>query len=168
MTSETFKEKVHSMRPMLVEVAQEILGNQTEVEDVVQEALLRLWQMRDEPIRDMENLARVVVENLARVVVQHLSVDTLRRRHKTVSIHEDDFADVSPPEGLNDEEERMMVHIAQLPMMQQTILRLRHVEEMEIDKIATMIGMTEVAVRQTLSRARRKIFAQFKEKGLKR
>ena len=160
MTSETFKEKVHTMRPMLVEVAKEILGNQTEAEDVAQEALLRLWQLRDEPIRDMENLARVVV--------QHLSVDTLRRRHKTVSIHEYDFADVSPPEGLNDEEERMMVHIAQLPMMQQTILRLRHVEEMEIDKIATMIGMTEVAVRQTLSRARRKIFAQFTKKGLKR
>ena len=148
------------MRPMLVEVAREILGNETEAEDVVQEALQRLWQLRDEPILNMENLARVVV--------QHLSVDTLRRRHKTVSLLEDDFADVSPPEGLSDEEERMMAHIAQLPMMQQTILRLRHVEEMEIDKIATMIGMTEAAVRQALSRARRKIFTQFTKKGLKR
>jgi len=160
MTTEKFNEKIQSMRPMLMEVAQDVLENKTEADDVVQDALLRLWQMRDEPIRNLEGLAKVVV--------RHLSIDALRRRTENLPIHRIDFADESPPEGLSDEEEQMMAHIRQLPVMQQTLLRLRHVDDMETGKIAALIGMTESAVRQSLSRARRKILLLFTEKGLKR
>ncbi|WP_461186510.1 RNA polymerase sigma factor, partial [Trueperella pyogenes] len=48
-----------------------------------------------------------------------------------------------------------------LPTMQQTILRLRHMEGMEMQQIAELIGSNEVAVRKALSRARKAIKAQY-------
>ena len=54
MTIEIFKEKVHTMRPMLMSTALRIVGDRTEAEDLVQDALLRLWQLRDEPILNVE------------------------------------------------------------------------------------------------------------------
>lgn len=148
------------MRPMLMATARRILGDDAEAEDVVQDALLRLWQLRDEPILN--------VEGMARVVVQHLSIDALRRRRGYIPVEEIELVGTSLSEGLNDTEIHMMALIRQLPTMQQTILRLRHVEEMEVIKIAELIGATEVMVRQSLSRARRKLLEQFTQKGLKR
>ena len=160
MTSDTFKEKAQTMRPMLMATARRILGDDAEAEDVVQDALLRLWQLRDEPILN--------VEGMARVVVQHLSIDALRRRREYIPVEEIELVGTFLSEGLNDTEIHMMALIRQLPTMQQTILRLRHVEEMEVIKIAELIGATEVMVRQSLSRARRKLLEQFTQKGLKR
>ena len=58
MTSDTFKEKAQTMRPMLMATARRIVDD--EAEDVVQDALLRLWQLRDEPVQNVEGMARVV------------------------------------------------------------------------------------------------------------
>ncbi len=160
MTSDTFKEKAQTMRPMLMATARRILDDDAEAEDVVQDALLRLWQLRDEPILN--------VEGMARVVVQHLSIDAVRRRRENIPIEEIEVVGTSYSEGLSDTEMRMMTLIRQLPTLQQTILRLRHVDEMEVFEIAEMIGATEAAVRQSLSRARRKLLEQFTQKGLKR
>ena len=148
------------MRPMLMATARRIVDDEADAEDVVQDALLRLWQLRDEPIRN--------VEGMAKVVVRHLSYDAVRRRHERVSIDEADVADGSPSEGLNDVEERMMAMVRELPPMQQTVLRLRHMEEMEMEDIAELIGTSEVAVRQSLSRARKRLMEQFTQKGLRR
>ena len=148
------------MRPMLMATARRILGDDAEAEDVVQDALLRLWQLRDEPVQN--------VEGMARVVVQHLSIDAVRRRRENIPIEEIEVVGTSYSEGLSDTEMRMMTLIRQLPTLQQTILRLRHVDEMEVFEIAEMIGATEAAVRQSLSRARRKLLEQFTQKGLKR
>jgi RNA polymerase sigma-70 factor (ECF subfamily) len=45
--------------------------------------------------------------------------------------------------------------------MQQTIVRLRHMEGMEMRQIAELTGSSEVAVRKALSRARKAIKEQF-------
>ncbi len=154
MTIETFKEKAQTMRPMLLATAVRIVGEKAEAEDIVQDALLRLWQLRDEPIQN--------VEGMARVVVQHLSYDAVRRRHDCISIEKaEDMTEVLPSEGLDDEGERMMALVRQLPTLQQTVLRLRHVEGMEMKEMAELIGVTEVWVRQSLSRARRRLMEQY-------
>lgn len=155
MTIEIFKEKVHTMRPMLMSTALRIVGDRTEAEDLVQDALLRLWQLRDEPIMN--------VEAMGRVVVRHLAYDAVRRRHEQIAIEEVDLMDESPSEGLDDEGEQMMVFVRQLSTLQQAVLRLRHEEDMEMKDIAELVGSTEMMVRQSLSRARRKILEQYRQ-----
>ncbi len=44
-----------------------------------------------------------------------------------------------------------------LPSAQQAIIRMRHVEEMEIDEIASVTGSSPGAIRVMLSRTRRHI-----------
>lgn len=44
-----------------------------------------------------------------------------------------------------------------LPEMQRTILRMKDVEEMELEEIARIMSMTENAVTVNLSRARKKL-----------
>lgn len=153
MTTETFKDEVQAMRPMLIGVARSILDNDEEAEDVVQDALLRLWQLRDEPIRNVRGFARIVVRNLC--------LSKVRRKQVMVDISHADIAEETETSN-NEQIDRMMALVDALPTMQQTVLRLRHMQDMSMVDIANLIGTTEAAVRQSLSRARRNIFEQFK------
>lgn len=49
-----------------------------------------------------------------------------------------------------------------LPSKQQMVFRLKHIEAMEVEEIATVAMMSVDAVYQNLSRARRNILEQFK------
>ncbi len=148
-------DEVRDMRSMLLSVARGILGSDEEAEDVVQDAMLRLWQLREEPIRNPKGLARIVVRNL--------SLSKIRRKPPTVDIGQANFAvDDDTETDKNEQIDRMMSLVDKLPTMQQTVLRLRHMQDMTMADIANIIGTSEVAVRQSLSRARRSIIEQFK------
>lgn len=146
-------DEVRDIRPMLLSVAKGILGSDAEAEDVVQDAMLRLWQLREEPIRNPKGFARIVVRNL--------SLSKIRRKPLTVDISKADIADEAETER-NEQIDRMMALVDALPTMQQTVLRLRHMQDMTMADIASLIGTSEVAVRQSLSRARRSILEQYK------
>ena len=151
-------DEVKAMRPTLQSVAREILGSDEEAEDVVQDAMLRLWQLRDEPIRNVRGFARVVVRNL--------SLSKVRQRRVTVDIARADIANDDESESAKNEQiDRMMELVDALPTMQQTVLRMRHMQEMTMADIASLIGTSEAAVRQSLSRARRSIIEQFKSES---
>ena len=155
MTTEIFMDEVKAMRPMLLNVAKSILNSDEEAEDVVQDAMLRLWQLREEPIRNIRGFARIVVRNL--------SLSKIRRKPLTVDIDQANMAvDDNTETDRNEQIDRMMSLVDALPTMQQTVLRLRHMQDMTMADIASLIGTSEVAVRQSLSRARRSIIEQFK------
>lgn len=152
MTTEQFTEEVRRMRPMLIGVARRIVNDDEEAEDVVQDALLKLWQVRDE----VDNLP-----GMARVIVRHRCLDIIRQRQPMLSlngIEAEDKEDKATDERI----ERMMTLVATLPTMQQTVLRLRHMQGMEMRDIARIIGASEVAVRQSLSRARRAVLERMR------
>ena len=67
----------------------------------------------------------------------------------------EDISDISHEDSDTTLLEQTMKMIDQLPEMQQTIIRLRHMEGMEMKEIASLTGSTEVAVRKALSRARK-------------
>ena len=151
-------DEVKAMRPMLLNVARGILGSDEEAEDVVQDALLRLWQLRDEPVRNVRGFARIVVRNLC--------LSKVRRKPVTVDIARADIANDDESESAKNEQiNRMMELVDALPTMQQTVLRMRHMQDMTMADIASLIGTSEAAVRQSLSRARRSILEQFKSES---
>ena len=61
----------------------------------------------------------------------------------------------------DDRYEAVIAIIDSLPTMQQTIMRLRHMEGMEISDIAKLPDSKEATVRKALSRARQAIKTQF-------
>jgi len=151
MTTETFKKEAQRIRTMLVRQAFGILRDSEEAEDVVQDVLLRLWQMRDQ--------LKMPIEPLAKVLIRNRCVDLIRRRKPTSELT---LAVVQEEnEVLQERIERMMKVIETLPSLQQTILRLRHMEGMDSKEIAELTGSTEVAVRKALSRARQAVRDKF-------
>ena len=151
MTTETFRQEAQRMRTTLVRLAFGILRDSDEAEDVVQDVLLRLWQMRDQ--------LRMPIEPLARVLTRNRCIDIVRRKKPAAELSMAVFQEED--EALRERIERMMKVIETLPDLQQTILRLRHMEGMEFEEIAELTGSTEVAVRKTLSRARQAVRDKF-------
>ena len=151
MTTETFRQEAQRMRTTLVRLAFGILRDSDEAEDVVQDVLLRLWQMRDQ--------LRMPIEPLARVLTRNRCIDIARRKKPAAELSMAVFQEED--EALRERIERMMKVIETLPDLQQIILRLRHMEGMEFKEIAELTGSTEAAVRKALSRARQAVRDKF-------
>ena len=146
MTQEEFKEEAQRLRPRLMLTARRYLGDD-DAEDTVQDALLRLWQMVGELRQPLDALALRLTRNLC--------IDQVRRRKPTVMLTDSGGTDLA--DGDDERIERMMAVVSTLPDLQQTILRLRHLEGMEMNEIADLTGSSEVAVRKALSRARQAV-----------
>ena len=146
MTQEEFKEEAQRLRPQLMLTARRFLGDD-DAEDTVQDALLRLWQMVGELRQPFDALALRLTRNLC--------IDQVRRRKPTVALTDSGGTDQT--DGDDERVERMMAVVSTLPDLQQTILRLRHLEGMEMNEIADLTGSSEVAIRKALSRARQAV-----------
>lgn len=147
MTTDEFQPEAQRLRPSLMAIAQQHLSDAVEAEDVVQDVLLKLWLMREH--------LRMPMAGLAKVLVRNQSVDLLRRRHATTAVDHLQVVEIAD-EG-TENVERMMKIVEALPDMQQTVIRLRHLEGMGMAAIAALTGSTEVAVRKMLSRARKAV-----------
>jgi RNA polymerase sigma-70 factor (ECF subfamily) len=98
------------------------------------------------------------VDGLARILVRNLCLDTIRRRKPREGIEALPAAIGNSNEAVEHERiERMMSVVESLPDVPQTILRLRHMEGMEMKDIARLLQMEEAAVRKALSRARQAV-----------
>ena len=146
MTTDDFKREAQAVRPQLISQARRYLSDTDDAEDVVQDALLRLWQMREQLNSPLVRMAVVVTRNLA--------IDHLRRRRPVASL---ELVAAEEEPQVDPRTERILAIVDTLPPLQQTILRLRHMESMEMADIAELTGSSEVAVRQTLSRARKAV-----------
>ena len=145
MTQEEFKEEAQRLRPRLMLTARRYLSDD-DAEDTVQDALLRLWQMVGELRQPLDALALRLTRNLC--------IDKVRRRKPTAMLTDSGGTDET---GDDERIERMMAVVSTLPDLQQTVLRLRHLEGMEMNEIADLTGSSEVAIRKALSRARQAV-----------
>ncbi|WP_455672819.1 RNA polymerase sigma factor [Phocaeicola sp.] len=148
------------MRPALLRMATRYLENSDEAEDVVQDALLKLWFLRSK-LDEYRS-----VDALAIVVTKHLCINRMRGiRIEKVDIEQGiGIGGGENPEMKLVAEENMqeiLDAMATLPDLQQAILRMKHIEGFEVEEIARLTGSTPVAVRTNLSRARKKVREQF-------
>lgn len=160
MELETFKITVLPLRDKLINFSLRLMQEKADAEDIVQEALLKLWYIRKK--LDGYNS----VEALAMQVTKNLALDKLRARRpegpdiETLSL---DSGYRSPAEQLEQQDAAARIRqlISQLPAVQQTIIRMKDVEGYEIAEIAEITGSQVEAIRSNLSRARKKIREQF-------
>ena len=150
MTKSEYEIAMQRLRPMLIAEATKYLGDANDAEDMAQDAMMRLWQMCSQLHSPVDGLARILVRNLC--------LDTIRRRKPREGIEALPAAIGNSNEAVEHERiERMMSVVESLPDVPQTILRLRHMEGMEMKDIARLLQMEEAAVRKALSRARQAV-----------
>lgn len=156
MEQEQFKIEVVPLRGKLSGYARRLLDDPQDVEDVVQEVFLKLWYIRDELDRYDS------VEALAVQITKHLCLNRIRAFQYRPEQLFDSLtfaADDDPYVALErkDSVSQVMHIMEQLPGLQQTILRMKHVDGFEVKEIAELTGSTPEAVRVNLSRARKKV-----------
>ena len=162
MTILEFEIFAHSCRSSMLVTARSLLHSQDEAEDVVQEVLLKLFSIRD----------RIDVNSniyaLAHVAVKHTALNMLRnaKRHTMVEFKAETISDYIDDGSTTDLFATILEIIDTLPSKQQMVLRLKHLEGMEVEDIARVAQMSIDAVYQNLSRARRSILQKFKNERL--
>lgn len=160
MEQHEFEIEAKRMRPALLRMATRYLENTDEAEDIVQDTLLKLWFLRAK-LEEYRSL-----DALAIVVTKHLCINRLRTfRIEKVGLEQGMSigAGDNPEMKLVGEENmrEILDAISTLPDLQQSVLRMKHIEGFEVEEIARLTGSTPVAVRTNLSRARKKVREQF-------
>lgn len=158
MTAEEFKQETESLRHLLIGQAMLLLHHKEDAEDVAQDVLAKLWDMRDDLHRPVAPLARVLTRNFCidrkRRSPHLLELDsnqTIGALQDTDSVQQNELID------------RMMRTMEHLPPKQQLILRLRHMDGLSTADISQLTGDTEANIRQILCRARQEMRKMFME-----
>jgi RNA polymerase sigma-70 factor (ECF subfamily) len=159
-----FEEVVRRLTPRLQRYATRRLGDRHEAEELVQEALLRAFDHRDE-LQTEEDVAA-----WSTCVTGRLVIDRLRVRGRSTSMAEvpegtrvgRDTADVVVA---RDEARLALDALDAMPPRQAAVLWAREVEGLAYDEIGDRFGMSEPAVRSVLSRARKALRKEFATRG---
>lgn len=156
--SETLVER-HLAR--LVALADRMLGDPAEAEDVAQEAFTRLWQQarRWQP-------GRARVSTWLHRVASNLCIDRLRRRREELA-DAAPLADPAPgPAATADAAElgaSVRAALAALPERQRLAITLCHYQGMRQDEAAEVLGVSVPALESLLARGRRGMRERLRE-----
>lgn len=151
-----FKITVVPLRGKLLNYARKLTDDSSDAEDVVQEVMLKLWNIRQK-LEEYNS-----IEALAVRITHNLCMDMWRsKRTDQVSLDQVPVVSqtVNPERVLegNDEIRLMREIISSLPTLQQTIIRMKDIEEYETEEIAQITGCRSESIRSNLSRARKKV-----------
>jgi RNA polymerase sigma-70 factor (ECF subfamily) len=151
-------ESFEQHRPHLRSVALRILGSQSEAEDVVQEAWLRLSRS---DTRDVANLGGWLT-----TVVAHVSLDVLRSRKSHAEVPFEEEAEPLEEQTLDPERElllansvgpALMIVLDALAPAERVAFVLHDLFGVSFEEIGPILGRSAVAARQLASRARRRV-----------
>ncbi|SHE65122.1 RNA polymerase sigma-70 factor, ECF subfamily [Kaistia soli DSM 19436] len=154
---EAFGRVIAAEAPRLTRFVAAVLGDLSEAEEVVQEALIRLWRNAEawEP--------RGRIGTWLHRVAYRLSIDRLRRRRPHIDIDElenvlEDDAP-TPERQLVRVEDVRLVHEAldRMPDRQRAVIVLAHFQELSQAEASAVMGMSQHAYESLLARARRRL-----------
>ena len=156
MELETFKITVLPLRQKMLNFSRRLVEDAADAEDVVQEAFIKLWYIREklDAYHSVEALAMQVTKNKIKLrKPQGSELESVTLISEAVS----------PDEQLEQKDAAECIRrlIAQLPTLQQTIIRMKDIEGYELAEIAEITATPVENVRVNLSRARKKIREQF-------
>lgn len=132
-----------------------------QAEDVAQDVLLRLWQMRDDldEVRSLDAFVSVIARRLT-LNLQNRKPESGLEGLQVPDRNNDPALSMEEREN----EEWLARRLEELPSSESAILQMRQVEHRSMQEIARLLGMTEHSVRTLLSSARRKLFEEYKRR----
>lgn len=172
LSTEEISSMAHQLRRQALEVCRRMGAPDDEAEDVAQDVMLRLWEMRDDVwrFRSVDTLVGIMTRNM---LISKWRTDKHRSRglwhtDSELSLAIDSAAD--PQEAIEQQEiAQWLEHrLGELPTTQHTILYMRQVERRSNAEIARLLGIEESSVSTLLSRARRSLLASITPPDLPR
>ncbi len=159
----SFRNDILPLKDKLFRLALRITLDRAEAEDVVQDAMIRVWNKRYEwsQFESVEAYCLVITKNLA---IDRSQKKEAQNVELTPEVEE--RPEVSGPyEQLVTAERMRIIHrlIDGLPEKQRLIMQLRDIEGESYKKIATILHLTEEQVKVNLFRARQKVKQRYLE-----
>ena len=143
---EAFEMIIRTHSRTLFAIAYGILQSPEEAEDVVQDSLIRAWNMRWR-VRDPEKFPAWLS-----MIARHRAYDVFRKRRHDFTYETIETTDVNTAEtGAIDQQ--LQLALATLPELYRAALTLRYFEEMDYRNIERALGLTNGALRGILGRA---------------
>ncbi|MCD7900302.1 MAG: sigma-70 family RNA polymerase sigma factor [Bacteroides sp.] len=153
-----FKKEVLPLRDKLFRIALRITCNEKESEDIVQDVMLKMWELREEwnSIDSKEAYCCMMSRNLA---LGRLKLKDNQTENIMDTIQHSLEEDILPSTHLEQQETKMMIRnlIRKLPDKERAVMELRDWEEMSYKEVALTLQITEAQVKINLFRARKRI-----------
>ena len=160
MTIDAFEHNAIRLRNLALQAAAIAGADADAAEDIAQETMLRLWQMRDDP--RLYN-----PEGYASTIARHLTQNRLRHK-PPLPLDERQAVSQTTPSPLDiivqrEDEQWLQERIRNLPPTQHAVLHMRQVECRPNAQIAALLGMKESSVSTLLARARRQLLEEIRQ-----
>ena len=160
MTIDAFEHNATRLRKLALQAAATAGADADAAEDIAQETMLRLWQMRDDP--RLYN-----PEGYASTIARHLTQNRLRHK-PPLPLDERQAVSQTTPSPLDiiiqrEDEQWLQERIRNLPPTQHAVLHMRQVECRPNAQIAALLGMKESSVSTLLARARRQLLEEIRQ-----
>lgn len=136
------------------------LPSGVEPDDVVQEAMIALWELTEQgyPMKDTEAMAIRLTKNIC--------VEHYRKAHlKLQALTHDNYLGGTEATVLTDREDLKRIQesiYGSLTTTQREYLHLRNDEGLSLDEIATRTGKPKTSIKSTLSKARKQMLELIK------
>ena len=135
------------------------LPSGVEPDDVVQEAMIALWELTEQgyPMKDTEAMAIRLTKNIC--------VEHYRKAHLELqALTHDNYLGGTEATVLTDREDLRRIQesiYGSLTTTQREYLHLRNDEGLSLDEIATRTGKPKTSIKSTLSKARKQMLDKF-------
>lgn len=156
MDADSFKREIIPHYRRMFAVAVHILRDRDGAADVVQEAMTRLWEHRDQ-LDAVTSMQAYSITVTRRICLDHLRDEA--SYHKTPLNDGIFIADDTASSAVESRDDMRLLKelMSKLPQAQLRVLRLSAISGLSNDEIAQSTGESPANVRQLLSRARRKL-----------
>ena len=153
MAQETLLDTLMALQPALQLTAEKLLRSEADAEDAVQEAIIDLWQRRNE-LEHVRDLRAYAMQSLKNRCISFL------RKSRDIATDKIELLDTVDDEAIREEvaltEERsarLDGMITQLPERQREAVTMKYIEGVSHEEMQRRLGMTSTNVYATLSRA---------------
>ena len=153
MAQETLLDTLMALQPALQLTAEKLLHSEADAEDAVQEAIINLWQRRNE-LEHVRDLRAYAMQSLKNRCISFL------RKSRDIATDKIELLDAVDDEAIREEvaltEERsarLDGMITQLPERQREAVTMKYIEGVSHEEMQRRLGMTSTNVYATLSRA---------------
>ena len=155
MTYEQFCDIYLPLTDGFYRVAYYILESEQDARDAVQDLFIKLWNSRD-TLDSVHNPMGYGIRLLKNLCIDRIRKESrLARADLSEEIPADDTAD--GPQAAKEQVDRLMRAVRKLPERQRAVLEMKLLRGMSNEQISKETGMSNLAVRVMISRARTKI-----------
>ncbi len=163
MTIEQFEHHICVLRPVLLSIGLSYFGVEDDAEDAVQEAMLRLWMVRDRLQPPYQPIAIRIARNCYTDMLRRRKLGTLAMDGTLVERTEPSDTGNPHTQMVEQENAEWLWHrMENMPEAQRRIFQAFYEDGLSADEIARIVGIKVHSVRTVLAAARKQLIAALK------